>query len=247
MSGAIDLARASWPDVANATSRGALAILAIGATEQHGAHLPLTTDTDLALEVARRIADRLGALLLPPVTYGDTWNNEAFAGTLSLRPGTLTAIVEDIGVGLKRMGVQGFVTLNGHFGNREPIALAARTLTGIHGLPVLSLDYPGLEALAAEICDSAPAGPGFYHADEVETAMMLAIRPGAVDMTLAAPEYPEFPPTFGHEPMQLRDFCRSGVFGDPRPATAEKGERFFEGIVEGALGLVAQFRGRHGL
>jgi len=244
MTGAIDMSCASWPDVAEALERGVIAVLAVGAVEQHGAHLPLTTDTDLAHGVAHRIAEGLGALLLPPVAYGDAWNNEAFPGTISISPATLRAMLEDIGRGLVRMDVEALVIVNGHFGNREPIALAARTLTG-QGLPVLHLDYPRLEALAARICESKPAGSGFYHADEVETAMMLAMRPQAVDMSRATAEYPEFPVTFGHEPMQLREFNTTGVFGDPRPATAAKGEALIAGIVEAGLQVVEAFRLRH--
>lgn len=246
MNGAIDMARAAWPEVAEAVERGVMAILAIGAVEQHGPHLPLTTDADLAHGVARRIADKLGTLLLPAIAYGDAWSNEAFAGTLSVSPETLRAMIEDIGRGLIRLGVEGLVTVNGHFGNREPVALAARSLVDL-GLPVLNLDYPKLTSLAAEICDSDPAGPGFYHADEVETSMMLAVRPEAVDMSKAQAEYPIFPETFGHEPMQLREFNTTGVFGDPRPATAEKGEMLIAGIADASLGIIEAFRLRHAL
>ncbi|HEY0034938.1 MAG TPA: creatininase family protein [Devosia sp.] len=242
----VDFARASWPDVDEAMRRGALGVLAIGACEQHGAHLPLTTDTDMAHGVATRIAAELGALLLPPIAYGDAWNNEAFPGTLSLSPATLRAVIEDVGQGLRRMGVPGLVIINGHFGNREPISLAARSLVN-DGLKVMHLDYPGLEALAGNICDSKPAGPGFYHADEVETSMMLALRWEAVRMDQAAAEYPEFPSTFGTEPMQLREFVTSGVFGDPRLATAEKGEALIAGIVVESLRLVGLWRARHGI
>lgn len=241
-----DFANTAWPVIEEATEKGALAVLAIGACEQHGAHLPLTTDTDMAHGVARRIAEGVDAFLLPPIAYGDAWNNEAFTGTLSLSPATLRAMIEDIGHGVLRMGVKGLVIVNGHFGNRDPIALAARTLVN-SGLPVTHLDYPGMEALAGKLCDSAPAAPGFYHADEVETAIMLALRPEAVDMSLAAPEYPEFPPTFGIEPMQLREFVATGVFGDPRPATAAKGEALIEGIVSESLRLIAAWRQRHGI
>lgn len=223
-----------------------MAVLAIGACEQHGAHLPLTTDTDMAHGVAARIATALDAMLLPPVTYGDAWNNEAFPGTISLSPDTLRAVLIDVGRGVQRIGCGGLLLINGHFGNREPIALAARALVG-QGLPVMHLDYPGMEKLAGQICDSRPAAAGFYHADEVETAIMLALRPEAVDMVLAASEYPEFPPTFGTEPMQLRDFVASGVFGDPRPATAGKGEALIDGIVAESLRLVALWRARHAI
>jgi creatinine amidohydrolase len=242
----IDARHATWPDIEAAAARRAIAILPLGALEQHGHHLPLTTDTDMAIGVARAIAAQLNAVLLPALPYGDAWNNEAFPGTISASPATLQALVTDIGRGVHRIGLGGLVTLNGHFGNREPIALAARTLVA-EGLPVLHLDYPGLEGLAAELCDSTPAGPSFFHADEVETAMMLALRPEAVRMDKAVPEYPAFPPHFGIEPLQLRTFNETGVFGDPRPATADKGQRLIDGIAANCLPLIADFRARHAL
>ncbi|MCC5974232.1 MAG: creatininase family protein [Rubellimicrobium sp.] len=242
----IEAARATWPEAEAAAARGALAMLPIGATEQHGPHLPLTTDTDLATGVARALAEATGAFLLPAIPYGDAWSCESFPGTISASPETLRALVTDIGRGVRRMGLPALITLNGHFGNREPVALAARTLLS-EGLPVLHLDYPGLEALAARHCVSAPAAAGFYHADEVETAMMLALRPEAVRMDQARPDYPAFPPDFGTQPMQLREISASGVFGDPRPATAETGRDLIAGIVANCLPLVAAFRARHDL
>jgi creatinine amidohydrolase len=245
MSAFLDTASASWPEIEAAVTNGVVAVLSVGAVEQHGAHLPLLTDTVLASGIARRIAERLPGLLLPPIAYGDAWNNEGFVGTLSISPETLRATVEDIGRGLSRIGVKGLVVINGHFGNREPIALAARRL--VTELPVLHLDYPKLEAFASEVCESEPAGPGFYHADEVETSMMLALAPDTVKMDRAAPEYPAFPETFGLEPMQLSTFNRSGVFGDPRPATAIKGEALIGKIVVESLRLAGVWRGRHGI
>lgn len=243
---AADFSRTSWVDVARRIEDGTLAVLALGACEQHGAHLPLTTDTDMAHGVSKRLAEELDALLLPPIAYGDAWTASAYPGTISISPRTLQAMMEDIGHELLRMGVQGLVIVNGHFGNREPMLLAARALTTA-GLPVCHLDYPGLERLAGEICDSQPAGPGFYHADEVETAIMLAVAPEGVDMERAEPSYPDFPPTFGSEPMQFRDFNPSGVFGDPRPATAAKGEALIAGILGESLRIVSAWKRRHGI
>lgn len=243
----LDTASASWPEIEAAVKSGIIAVLSVGAVEQHGAHLPLLTDTVLASGVARQVAQGLGGLLLPPIAYGDAWNNEGFAGTLSISPETLRATIEDIGRGVSRIGVKGLVVINGHFGNREPIALAARRLVTELDLPVLHLDYPKLEAFAAEVCETKPAGPGFYHADEVETSMMLALAPETVKMDKAAPEYPVFPETFGIEPMQLSSFNHSGVFGDPRAATAAKGEALIGKIVAESLRLAAIWRGRHGL
>jgi creatinine amidohydrolase len=235
------LVNPSWPEIEAAKGEGLIAVLPVGALEQHGPHLPLETDTILATGVARRIADRLGAWLLPAITYGEAWTAEAWPGTISLSAETLAAMIVDIGRGVQRIGSFGLVTINGHFGNREPIELAARELMP-GGLKLLQLDYPGMSDAAEEYCSSAPAGPGFYHADEVETSMMLALAPDTVSMDLAMAEYPTFPWDFGKAPMQLRSFNRSGVFGDPRPATAATGEKIIGRIVDESLKIIAEWR-----
>jgi creatinine amidohydrolase len=232
---------ATWPEFKQATAAGRIAILPFGAHEQHGPHCPLATDTVLAAGLAQALADALDALLLPAIPYGETWNNEGFPGTLSLSFNTVQAILLDLGKGLKRNGVKALVVVNGHFGNRAPLELAGRTIKEMVGLPFLLLDYPGLEVLAAEICESKPAAPSFYHADEVETSLMLALRPEAVQMEKAQAEYPKFPATFGMEPVRLDVFCRSGVFGDPRPASAEKGRQLLVGLTHASLGIINGF------
>ena len=236
----LDSFRASSPEIAEGLRTGLIALLPVGALEQHGPHLPLTTDTVLADGVARRIAARTSGLLLPPIAYGDAWSAEGWAGTISISPATLLAAIVDIGRGLKRGGFSGLVTINGHFGNREPVTGAAGVLIE-EGLPVLALDYPGLEEAAAEFCVSTPAGPGFYHADEVETSMMLALAPDTVRMDRAVAEYPTFPADFGTRPMQLSAFNSSGVFGDPRGATAETGEKIIGRIVTESVALITRW------
>lgn len=234
----LDAATATTADIEAALERGLFGILPVGAVEQHGPHLPLVTDTVLAAGMARRIAEVFErAMLLPAISYGDAWTAEGWAGTLSVTPDSLRAHVLDLGRGLQRMGAGGLVTVNGHFGNREPIALAARTLAE-EGFPVLHLDYPKLDIIAAEVAESRPAGPGFFHADEIETSMMLALAPATVRMDRAAAEYPVFPELFGTEPMLLSAFNRSGVFGDPRRATAEKGERIIAAIAQESQRLI---------
>jgi creatinine amidohydrolase len=238
---AVMIPHPAWPDINRARADGLIAILPVGAFEQHGPHLPLDTDTVLATGVARRIADRIRGWLLPAITYGEAWTAEGWPGTISFSAETLAAVIGDVGRGVHRIGCAGLVTVNGHFGNREPIERAARELIPL-GLKLLQLDYPGMEEAAKELCSSAPAGPGFYHADEVETAMMLALAPDAVRMELASSEYPTFPPQFGTTPMQLRSFNESGVFGDPRPATAATGEALIARIVDASVALITEWR-----
>jgi creatinine amidohydrolase len=237
----LDAATATWNEVKKKIADGAIAVMGVGALEQHGPHLPLATDTIIATNVARRLAEATNGLLLPPAPFGDAWNNEGFPGTISLSSETVRAMIVDIGRGLKAAGVSGLIVFNGHYGNHEPIGRAARELQQSDQFPVLHLHFPGLECLAAEICESKPAAANFYRADEVETSIMLAVQPAAVRMELAKAEYPTFPPTYGSEPTMLHTFCATGVFGDPTAATSEKGERLLSGITAQCMKRVRPF------
>lgn len=238
---------ATWVEAQQHLARGnAVALLPVGAQEQHGPHMPLATDTIMAAGLAERLADQLDAMLLPAIPYGETWTTAGWAGTISLSFNTLVAIAVDIGAALAAQNVSALVIVNGHFGNQAPLEQAARTLVTQHHLPTLILNYPGMEQAADAVCESKPAGPGFYHADEVETSIVLSLKPEAVHMDRAQAEYPQFPPTFGAEPMRLDTFCQSGVFGDPRLATAAKGERLLDVLTTTALEVVQAFLSRRG-
>jgi creatinine amidohydrolase len=232
---------AAWPQVAELARAGRVAVLPFGAFEQHGPHMPLSTDTIMAQELARRLAARAGALLLPPVHYGETSGNDEFPGTVSLGFDTVRHIALDICASLRRAAVAGLVVVNGDYGNQAPLKLAAREARDQLGYPVLVIDYPGLAEIAAEVSRTPPAGHGFYHADEVETSMVLAIEPDAVQMERAAAEYPQFPPVYGATPVPLRQVSASGVFGDPRGASAEKGERILDALTERSWDVMAPF------
>jgi creatinine amidohydrolase len=235
----LDADRSSWPDVAAHLERVPVVVLPFGALEQHGPQLPLGTDTATAAEVARRIAERLDAVLLPPVHYGDTWNTAGYPGTVSLRPGTVTAIAEDIGRAAAASGARLLVVVNGDWGNRNPLAAAMRTLESDGVLRALTLDYPGMDDAIAAVRESRPAAPGLNHAEEVETSIMLAIAPEDVHQDRYEAAYPTFPSDFGTRPMQLHPFSPSGVFGDPATASAEKGERILAATVEASLAVLA--------
>ena len=90
----LDSSHASWPEIERAT--GLIALLPVGALEQHGPHLPLDTDTVLATGVARRIAAETGGWLLPAIGYGEAWTAEDWPGTISLSAETLQRTIEDV-------------------------------------------------------------------------------------------------------------------------------------------------------
>jgi creatinine amidohydrolase len=233
---------ATWYEIRDRLAQGSvIAILPVGAEEEHGAHLPLATDTIMATGLAERLAAELDALLLPAIPYGETWTTSGYPGTISLSFDTLRAIVVDIGSALAAQNVAALIVVNGHFGNGAPLEQAARFLQAERQLPTLILNYPGMEAAAAEICESKPVAPGFFHAEEVETSLVLHLQPDAVHMERAEAEYPTFPPAFGSTPIKLDTFCKSGVFGDPRPATADKGARLLDALTAAALAVVREF------
>jgi creatinine amidohydrolase len=243
--GFLDGSLASWTDVRAHLGEGRPVVLPFGAYEQHGPHLPLCTDTAMASALARRLAEHVGGLLLPAVAYGETSGNAGFPGTLSLSFDTVRSIALDICAALVRHGARGLVIVNGDFGNQAPLKLAAREAVERLGFPVLIVDYPGLQAIAAQVCQTPPAGRGFYHADELETSIMLAVAPDSVRMERAVAEYPAFPPTFPAAFAGLETISTSGVFGDPRGATDDKGRVLLDRLTDEATTLVQAFLESH--
>lgn len=234
----LDAYRSPWTEVsAHLRDSDGVAILPFGAFEAHGPHLPLGTDTMTAVEVARRVADRVDAVLLPPVHYGETWLTSGYPGTISLTPATVTAIAVDIGRALVTAGAKVFAIVNGDFGNRTPLQSAARILSAEAQIVVV-LDYPGMDAAIARVREAPPAAPGLHHAEEAETSTMLAIEPASVRTDRFVSEYPDFPADFGSRPILLHKFSASGVFGDPTRATAVKGEQIIAATVDGCVAAI---------
>ena len=224
-------------DFASRVADDPLVILPVGATEEHGEHLPLGTDSFQCEEVVRRVAERFDAIVLPPFRYGECRTTRNFPGTISLRSETVQAVVTDIVSELARNGVRRVLVLSGHAGSGHMAALKLGVQRVVEANPqmkamVLS-DYDIAYDLAGK---EFPSDDG--HAGSIETSRILAIRP-----ELVRPERPvgsTRPPRF----MVLSDperFIPSGVMGDSRGSSAEKGarideyisERLFEFIKEG--------------
>ena len=237
-----EAARISSARFGELLATGALPILPFGALEQHGPHLPLATDTIMANGLAQRISAAVGGILLPAIGYGQTSDNAAFPGTLTLSFDTVRSITKDLAAALDAQGAAGMVVVNGDFGNQAPLRQAAREIQEQLGLPMLVVNYPGMAEIAAELCTTTPAGLGLYHADEFETSLVLLLEPDDVRMELAVAEYPIYPPTFPAVLTGLDQLSRSGVFGDPRPATAELGARLMQRLTAEAITLVLAFR-----
>ncbi|MCJ7490344.1 MAG: creatininase family protein, partial [Thermoplasmata archaeon] len=128
------------PEFAAVVKGNPLVILPIGATEEHGSHLPLGTDSMQCEEVVSRVADEFGALVLPPVRYGECRTTRNFPGTLSLRSETVQSLVTDIVGELARNGVRRVLVLSGHAGSGHmaAIRLGVQNVVG---------DHPDLKAM----------------------------------------------------------------------------------------------------
>ena len=224
---------------------GGTPVLPFGAYEQHGAHLPLATDTIIAVALATRVADAIGGVVLPAVAYGQTSGNDGFPGTLSLSFDTVRAIATDLASAVQRAGARCLVIVNGDYGNRSPLRLAAWESQQRNGFPVLIVNYPGMDRALEAVCETAAAGFGLHHADEFETSIVLALNPTAADMERAVAEYPTFPPDFPDVDYPLHELSTSGVFGDATAATADKGERLLGLLGDAATHLVRSFLSTH--
>lgn len=217
-------------EVAEAIDDYPVAILPLGATEQHGHHLPLGVDVMLAEGISRRVAEKTGALLLPAVPFGYSWVWRDIPGTVSIQQHHVEALIKDVALGVSRYGVELLVLINGHEANDASMKYAVRELQDEVSMPVVYFFYPGLSEVMAEHCES-PTWHGMIHACELETSLMLALYPEHVRMDRAVAEYPERPSLYGRSTISLGDLSESGVYGDPTKATAEKGRQMLDAFV----------------
>jgi creatinine amidohydrolase/Fe(II)-dependent formamide hydrolase-like protein len=126
---ALRLAELTWPDVAQAVAAGVTTvILPLGATEQHGSHLPLGTDTCRAAALAERLAERLPVLVAPVIPISCSDEHSGFAGLLSLEAETLAAVIVDCVRRMVAWGMRRLVVLSAHGGNGQALALAETRL-----------------------------------------------------------------------------------------------------------------------
>lgn len=242
----LDARRATRAEVEEFVREHPFAILPVGSFEQHGPHLPLDTDNRIAERMAIETAKRSTGLVLPTLNMGYAWVWQGVPGTLSFRFDTYMAMIRDIAESLDSWGVKAVFVLSGHGSNPQPVKHAIREM--IHdkmGIRVLNSLYLGLDEMMDE-ADSTPWGNDL-HAEEIETSLMLAIAPELVNMERAAPDYPTIPADYGRSEISMGHIMGSGVFGDPVPATAEKGARWIDIGAQRSAEMWTGFLNRHEL
>ena len=242
------------PDIEELDRDRTVLVLPIGSVEQHGRHLPLGTDTLLAVSVCCAAADRIPGrvAVLPPPWYGFSPHHMRFAGTVTLRAETLMELVEDIAESVIAHGFRRLLIVNGHGGNVGIIDVLSSTLgykfRSKSRIATLTYFQLARDAIA-KLRRSQPGGMG--HACEFETAMMQHIHPKLVAIDRAKVTYPQTGSAYlstdllgGSRARTYHDFSdlsESGTLGDPTLASPEAGTRFYNAVVEELVGFIEDF------
>lgn len=205
-------------------------LLPVGATEQHGPHLPTGTDTILATAICEAASAATGAPVLPAIAVGCSYGHgTAFAGTLSLSPEQLANQIRQVVEWAAYSGLRRMLVVNGHFGNLASLAVAGDHLR--LGRPELRVGVTSWWDGETGLADEVFADGSDIHANCAETSLMLAVAPGLVRHELLATSDDEDRTgelVFRYTATEL---SRNGVTGRPSAASAALGLRLFEAAV----------------
>ncbi len=235
----IEFTDATWTEVAKAAA-DLIVILPVGATEAHGPHLPLSTDVIISTAMARRGAELLreaGTLgtVAPALAYTAADFAKGFAGTISIRPETVTALIDDIALGLEAHGVRTLILANAHLDPTHIGSLrAAQQRITVRGR--MRALFPDVTRKPWALRLTSEFKSGACHAGQYEGSIVLAERPDLVDDTVRTGLTPN--------PASLSTAIRAGkesfeaaggsdaYFGDPAAATADEGRTTIQTLGE---------------
>lgn len=240
----MNLSEMTWREI-DSLSRDLPVVVPVAAVEQHGHHLPVFTDSMLLGEVVRRVGDAMQnrVLIAPLMWLGNSHHHIDFPGTLSASPRVYLDLLNDLTENLLTHGFRRIVFLNGHGGNTIPGRQATfearqrhRTRTDLLLLFTTYWDHANPNAGRSDLVQTQMG-----HACEWETSMILRLAPHLVKDPAALEEV-SF--GFAFEPAYrgwiTRDRTVTGHIGNPRHATAEKGEYLFETFSTGVVRLLEQ-------
>jgi creatinine amidohydrolase len=228
------LAEMTWPELRERLKSDAIVLIPCGATEQHGPHLPLGVDVYLSTAMASLVAQSLGALVAPAITYGyksmpKSGGGPFFPGTINLDGSTLIGMVRDITREWNRHGAKKLCFFDGHFENQwfvtEGIDLAVREL-GAGGPTVVRFEYWDFftnQTLAKVFPSGDFSSIALEHAAVIETSLMLHFHPQLVRKELI-PDHPSAdPPPYDVFPSRREFVTQTGALITAAGASAEKG------------------------
>ena len=246
----------TWPELRERVKDQPVVILPIGSVEDHGRHLPLDTDNFLIWSMCEAAAQRAPGeiLLLPQIPFGFETHHMDFPGTIDIHMEHLLHFVLDVTKSVAHHGFRHILIADGHGSNMPILDLVARrTILETEAMCGCFI-WPSLAPELINELRESPVPGGMAHACELETSVYLHVDGARVQMDKAVKDM-NLPPSqfiwmdlMKGSPVLYMDhwtrFSRSGVVGDPTVATAEKGKRIFEAVVDALVALVREFRAR---
>jgi creatinine amidohydrolase len=250
----VELCRMTWREAEERFRANPVVLLPSGSVEQHGPHVPVG-DYRYATEVARRIAERTGAIVAPTIPWGYSEHFRPFPGTLSVRPETLALLLEDLCDGFLRFGLDHLLFLCCHKGNMPILEQVGRRLRETHRLRVATIEPWSwmTPAFRKDAYGSEKASLG--HGSDPMGSLAMALYPEDVRRDLlelgGAPEFAGVPfksssqvdidgvPAFVY--MDYDEVTRNGVMGDPRLSSPEIGKKVLDHVVQIGVHFVEMF------
>jgi len=222
------LEQLTWPEIAALIADGnELAVLPIGATEQHGRHLPTSTDSMIAEAICLVASERTGAPVLPTLRLGSSAaHTDKWPGTVSLSPRLLVEVAVQIARSVRPSGFRRLLVVNSHVGNAAPLKVAVDEIRGDGSLRVGLVNWYELTPeVAAHVTEDATD----WHGHAAETSLMLHLRPELV----RGDEIRDDPDRTDGLVLSytVAETSVEGLTGAPSRGTAEAGARLFEAIV----------------
>lgn len=208
-----------------AVKAGAVVIIPVASIEQHANHLPINTDTNICSAFAKRAAeavDDFPVLVLPPVWTGYSPHHMVHPGSITLSYHTFVEVLTEVAVCVYTHGFKKILFLNGHGGNSAIVSSLRTKLEAEKKVPVIAYTYwdlPGVKREMKAISETDKGSIG--HSGEMETSLQLYLQSDLVDVSQA-----EWAP---------------GAMGDPSSGTREKGERFFNVVVDALIDTLKEF------
>lgn len=243
------LAQMTTVEAGDRLNKAKLAIIPVGSTEQHSQNMTMETDIVLAVELSKQLAERIAplAVIAPPIPVGISYHHMDFAGSMTLQPATLHAVLTDYIKSLKRHGIKRFLLLNGHGGNQQTLSVFSTMARHELDVQIANLFYWNLAA--QEIREEA-VSERYGHACEIETSFGLHLAPHIVRKdTLRSSDMLDYPFRYtGNEPgpkvdvpYTFAELTVDGSFGDARAATPEKGKKLIELILYRLMDFTKDF------
>lgn len=232
-------ANLKWPEIEKRLKIVDTAILPCGAIEQHGTHLPVDVDFFDAEYLAKKVAEACSSpkpFVLPGIPYGVSYHHSDFKGTVTISNDALSAFVYDVGMSLAQQGIKKLILLNGHGDNAPTLQYAAQMIN--RDAKIFVCVETG-ETSDIDLYNMAET-KNDVHAGEIETSTTLAVRPELVDMSKAVNQSINLSNKFLNFSsnrsvswyVHTNKLSKTGVMGNAKLATKEKGEKMWEMMIK---------------